>query len=75
MPQVLELIGKMTNAEKLRVMDMLWTSILSTSGMAEPPAWHGIVLSERRRLAQSGEEKSIPWETAKQQLREEFACR
>ena len=54
-------------------MDVLWSSIVSSSDAYEPPAWHEAVLHERRRRVEEGEETFIPWEEAKQQLQEEFA--
>jgi len=73
MPHLMSEIESMTSNEKIAAMDMLWTSILSTSGVVEPPAWHEIVLNERRRRAESGEETFVPWEEAKRSLRAEFA--
>ena len=73
MPAVMEAIEKMTHEEKLHAMDMLWTSIIASSGEFEPPVWHEAVLNERRRQIESGEAHFIPWEDAKRELRQEFA--
>lgn len=73
MPQFMERVANMTQEEKLRAMDVLWSSIVSSSGAYEPPAWHEAVLRERRRRVEAGEETFIPWEEAKRQLQEEFA--
>ena len=73
MPQFMERIESMTHEEKLCAMDVLWSSIVSSSGAYEPPAWHEAVLQERRRRVAAGEEVFIPWEEAKRQLQEEFA--
>ena len=73
MPQFMERVANMTQEEKLRAMDVLWSSIVSSSGAFEPPAWHEAVLRERRRRVEEGEETFIPWEEAKRQLQEEFA--
>ena len=73
MPQFMERVAKLTQEEKLRAMDVLWSSIVSSSGAYEPPAWHEAVLRERRRRVEEGEETFIPWEEAKRQLQEEFA--
>ena len=73
MPQFMERVANMTQEEKLRAMDVLWSSIVSSSGAYEPPAWHEAVLRERRRRVEEGEETFIPWEGAKRQLQEEFA--
>ena len=73
MPQFMERVANMSQEEKLRAMDVLWSSIVSSSGAYEPPAWHEAVLRERRRRVEEGEETFIPWEEAKRQLQEEFA--
>ena len=73
MPQLMERVATMSQEEKLRAMDVLWSSIVSSSGAYEPPAWHEAVLRERRRRVVEGEETFIPWEEAKRQLQEEFA--
>jgi hypothetical protein len=69
MAQTLDL-RQMTVAEKLRLMEDLWTD-LSSENLASP-AWHGELLAERERLTESGEEKFLDWEIAKRQLREEM---
>ena len=73
MPQFMEHVANMSQEEKLRAMDVLWSSIVSSSGAYEPPAWHEAVLRERRRRVVEGDETFIPWEEAKRQLQEEFA--
>ena len=73
MPAVMEAIGKMTHEVKLHAMDMLWTSIITSSDAFEPPAWHEAILNERRRQAESGEAQFLPWEEVKRELRQEFA--
>ena len=73
MPQFIERVASMSQEEKLRAMDVLWSSIVSSSDAYEPPAWHEAVLHERRRRVEEGEETFIPWEEAKRQLQEEFA--
>ena len=73
MPQFMECVANMSQEEKFRAIDVLWSSIVSSSGAYEPPAWHEAVLRERRRRVAEGEETFIPWEEAKRQLQEEFA--
>lgn len=73
MSQFMERVANMSQEEKFRAIDVLWSSIVSSSGAYEPPAWHEAVLRERRRRVAEGEETFIPWEEAKRQLQEEFA--
>ena len=67
-----EEIGKMSREEKLRAMEWLWTSLAEDEATAEPPAWHAEVLAERRRLAESGEAKFVPWDEARKLLEKEM---
>jgi len=73
MPQIMDQINAMSHEDKIATMDMLWTSILSSSQSVEPPAWHEAILNERRRRVAAGEEVFIPWDEAKRSLRAEFA--
>ena len=66
-----EEIGKMSREEKLRAMEWLWESLAHDEESAAPPAWHAAVLAERRRLAESGEAKFVPWEEARKVLEKE----
>jgi hypothetical protein len=60
-------LDKMTIAEKLRVMETLWSDL---SGKPfESPAWHGKVLCDRTRRVKQGKESFMDWQTAKKQLR------
>jgi hypothetical protein len=62
-------LEKMTIAEKLRVMEALWSDLTRDEKELESPEWHGEVLSERTARVQQGKESFIDWETAKEQLR------
>ena len=66
-----EEIGKMSREEKLLAMEWLWESLAGEEQDADPPAWHGEVLAERRRRAASGEERFVPWEEAVELLSRE----
>ena len=74
MPAVKEAIDRMSSAERVETMEYLWMA-MTAAAEPEPPAWHGDVLTERRRRVAAGEEQFIPLEEAMRQLREEVACR
>ena len=59
-------LDQMTTAEKLRVMETLWTDLSRNEQEIESPAWHEQVLREREERVRSGQESFIDWETAKQ---------
>lgn len=59
----------MTVAEKLHVMEMLWTDLTRDEGQFESPEWHGVVLHKRAARVKQGKESFLGWKTAKKQLR------
>lgn len=65
-------LDKMTVAEKLRAMELLWADLSRDDAQVESPAWHAEVLHDRETRIESGEEQFVDWETAKQQLREKL---
>ena len=62
-------LEKMTIAEKLRVMETLWSDLTRDEDRFESPKWHAEVLRERAARVKQGRESFIDWETAKRQLR------
>jgi hypothetical protein len=59
----------MTIAEKLRVMETLWSDLTREEERFESPEWHREVLRERAARVKQGKESFMDWETAKRQLR------
>jgi hypothetical protein len=62
-------LHKMTIADKMEAMEQIWADFQHSS-QYEPPAWHGRILEERKRLAEAGEVAFTDWETAKSEIRE-----
>jgi hypothetical protein len=46
----------MTTAEKLRLMEEIWTDLTRNETAFESPAWHEAVLNERRQRRKTGED-------------------
>jgi len=61
-------IEQMNIEERLRAMEMLWDSLGRQSEQVESPAWHGEVLAERRRRAESGESRFLTLEQLRADL-------
>ncbi|HLF93940.1 MAG TPA: addiction module protein [Planctomycetota bacterium] len=59
----------MSVEEKLRAMERLWEDLAQTPSAIPFPAWHRDVLEARAKRFQEGQEKSIPWEEARESLR------
>ena len=62
-------LDKMTTAEKLSVMETLWTDLSRDPDALASPAWHGEVLCERESRVAEGQESYQDWDTAKKELR------
>jgi len=65
-------LEKMTLADKLEVMELLWADISRQPADLPSPDWHQDVLDERRRLVVAGKLKFLDWDTAIADLREEL---
>lgn len=47
-------LDKMTVAEKLRAMEMLWADLSRNEAQIESPAWHKKILKQRLAKIESG---------------------
>lgn len=65
-------LDKMTLAEKLETMELLWADISRHPAALPSPAWHRDILEERRRLVAEGKLKFLDWDAAMAELREEI---
>jgi hypothetical protein len=65
-------LDKMTVAEKLRAMEMLWADLSRNEAQIESPSWHGDVLRDREARVKAGTDKFVDWEAAKKQLRDKL---
>lgn len=63
-------LAEMTTAEKLKVMEDLWSDLTRNEQEFESPSWHEDVLKQREPRLKSGEEIPVDWETAKKELRD-----
>ncbi|HUR45396.1 MAG TPA: addiction module protein [Candidatus Saccharimonadales bacterium] len=61
------LIERMTAAEKLQTMELLWKSM--SAGRVQSPEWHKDIIAARLARAKDGEGKFLTLEEAKQRLR------
>ncbi len=71
MVPVLE-IDRMTLAEKLRAMELLWDDLCRREEDIPVPQWHKDVLDERERAIAEGRAKFEDWETAKKRISEKL---
>ncbi len=62
-------LSKLTNAERIDLMNAVWESIENKDEEIESPAWHGKVLAERATTIDSGEAKFLTLDELKERLR------
>lgn len=65
-------LERMTLADKLEAMELLWADISRQPADLPSPDWHKDVLDERRRLVAAGKLKFLDWDTAIAELRKEL---
>ncbi len=65
-------LDRMTLADKLEAMEMLWADISRQPAELPSPDWHQEILDERRRLVTEGKLKFLDWDTAIADLRKEL---
>jgi putative addiction module component (TIGR02574 family) len=64
-------IDKLSTAEKIELMEKLWSDLSASAGY-EPPAWHEEELARRKNAVKEGDATYISWEQAKKEIRDEI---
>ena len=62
-------LRKLSPAEKLKIIELLWEDLSRNPDAIESPEWHREVLEEREKRIASGEAKFSDWEQAKAEIR------
>ena len=65
-------LERMSLAEKLKTMELLWADISKEPTVVPSPAWHREILNERRRLVSEDKLTFLDWDEAIAELREEL---
>ena len=65
-------LDRMTLADKLEAMEVLWADISKLPADVPSPEWHKAILEERRQMVAEGKVKFLDWDTAIAQLRNEM---
>ena len=63
-------IDNMTTAEKLVLMERLWSELSRRPQDVPSPAWHGDLLAERIAAVREERTKFVDWDAAKKRLRD-----
>jgi hypothetical protein len=64
-------LERMTLADKMEALELLWDDLSKRPSELPSPAWHKEILDERRQLVAEGKLKFIDWNTAIADLRRE----
>lgn len=65
-------IKNLSRVDKLKIMEAIWADLSREDEEVESPDWHLKALQETERLVNSGQEKTIDWHAAKNELRNRF---
>ena len=65
-------IDKMTFAEKIEAMELLWSELSRRPEQLPSPTSHKEILDQRRGLVATGKLKFLNWDTAIADLRKEL---
>ena len=69
MPALMQKIDEMDVAEKVQIMDSLWSSLESPSSDYTPPSWHATELARREKLYAEGKIPVYDWSEVRSRLR------
>jgi putative addiction module component (TIGR02574 family) len=61
-------LSRLTNAERIELMNAIWASLDNKDEEVESPAWHGEVLAEREARIQSGEAQFLSLDEVKKRF-------
>ena len=65
-------LRKLPQAEKLMIIEALWSDLAGEGESFESPAWHEGVLRETEAEFSAGRIEARDWEDAKKELRQRF---
>ena len=61
-------LDKMTMADKISTMEVLWENMRETPSDFISPPWHKELLKEREKAIKDNEDKFIDWKEAKKEI-------
>ena len=67
-------LDRMTTAEKLRALELIWEDLSRTPDEVPSPSWHADILDDRAKRVQKGDSTFDDWGKAKQNIRDLNRC-
>ncbi len=68
-------LSKLSLAQKLQLMETLWSDLTRDEKKLKSPAWHGKVLEDRQEAFTTGKVTLVDWEQAKKRIKKNTSCR
>jgi hypothetical protein len=65
-------LHKLSAAEKLKIIEVLWGDLASDEDNLSSPSWHETELIETEKEFLSGDIDALDWQQAKKELRSRF---
>lgn len=65
-------LRKLPSAEKLKIIEALWSDLAGDEDAFESPAWHEEELKETQADYAAGRIEALDWDEAKKELRKRF---
>ncbi len=65
-------LRKLPSAEKLKIIETLWSDLAADEGSFSSPAWHEEELKKTEADLAAGRTEVLDWEDAKKELRKKF---
>lgn len=66
-------LSRLSFAQKLDLMETLWSDLVRDEKKLESPAWHGTVLKERGEAYAAGKLKVSDWGEAKKRIKKKVS--
>jgi len=68
-------LSQFTLAQKLDLMEAIWSDLTRDEKTFESPAWHEAVLRDRKKALEAGKTTVSDWEEAKDRIRKNISCK
>lgn len=66
-------LSRLSLAQKLDLMETLWTDLARDEKKLESPAWHGAVLKDRGAAYAADKKIAADWELAKKRIKKKVS--
>jgi len=62
-------LDKLTNEEKIQIMETVWEDLCKNAENFKSPDWHQGILQDREQQVNKGKSQFTDWDQAKKQIR------